>query len=373
MRIRLTPIAAAVLAMVSAAAAAEDSSSPTVNTNEGLAYSDYVAFMPGFFKPDKGRFAPNLDRGVQGTGFSFTFLYGNQLTPHWSLEGNIIGSTLETCNDCGTNFYQWGGMIDVSYSLWDRRTGTVTPFIFGGVGAMYNDVIPRDKQETTFNGEAGLGLVTKELYHGIRLRAQAQYIHDTFQSGQNDYRASLGIEVPLGKVVEHVVEVPAPMPPVMTPLAKEIPRPWVDSDGDGVDDEHDLCPNTPHGLKVDAHGCVIPGQQIELNGVTFEFNKARLMVNAQTILDTIAPAFTGQPNLRVEIAGHTDSIGSAAANLKLSQARAEAVRNYLISRGAKPEQVSAKGYGKTQPLISPERTGEDRERNRRVEFRILEK
>lgn len=373
MRIRLAPIAAAVLAMVSAAAAAQDDAQPVPRIEEGLAFSDYIAFMPGFFGADKHRVAADNVTRSQGTGFSFTFLYGDQLTEHWSVEGNVIGTTIETCNGCGTNFYQWGGMIDASFSLWDRRKATVTPFIFGGIGGMYNDVYPRVRQETTFNGEAGLGLVTKPIYHDIRLRAQAQYIHDTFEGGQNDYRASLGIEIPLGRVVQHVVEVPAPLPPVMTPLVKEVPRPWIDSDGDGVDDEHDLCPNTPHGLKVDAHGCVIPGQQIELNGVTFEFNKARLMVNAQTILDTIAPAFLGQPNLRVEIAGHTDSIGSAAANLKLSQARAEAVRNYLISRGAKPEQVSARGYGKTQPLISPERTAEDRERNRRVEFRILDK
>lgn len=373
MRIRLTPIAAAAFAMVSAAAAAQDDTQPQAHVEEGLAYSDYIAIMPGFFGADKHRVAADSTTRSQGTGLSATFLYGDQLTKHWSIEGNIIGTTIETCNGCGTNFYQYGGMVDISFSPWDRREAAVTPFIFGGVGAMYNDVYPRVRQETTFNGEAGLGLVTKSLYHGVRLRAQGQYIHDTFEGGQNDYRASLGIEIPLGRVVVHVTEVPAALPPVMTPLVKEVPRPWIDSDGDGVDDEHDLCPNTPHGLKVDAHGCVIPGQQIELNGVSFEFNKARLMVNAQTILDTLAPAFTGQPNLRVEIAGHTDSIGSAEANLKLSQARAEAVRTYLISRGARPEQIVAKGYGKTQPLVSPERTAEDRERNRRVEFRIIDK
>jgi OOP family OmpA-OmpF porin len=189
--------------------------------------------------------------------------------------------------------------------------------------------------------------------------------------GQNDFRILAGVEVPLGHV--RVVQAPPEVRVEVKEVIKEVPRPWIDTDGDGVDDEHDLCPNTPKGLKVDATGCVIAGQQIVLNGVVFEFNKTRLVVNAQTILDTLAPAFLGQPSLKVEIAGHTDSIGSVEANQKLSQGRAEAVREYLISKGAKPEQLTAKGYGKSEPLITPEVTSEDRERNRRVEFRVLEK
>ena len=192
--------------------------------------------------------------------------------------------------------------------------------------------------------DGGIGFVTKSLYDGIKIRAEGRYLHNFFEGGQNDYRLSFGIEIPLGRVIDRIIEVPTPTPAAITEI-KEVPRPWVDSDGDGVDDEHDDCPNTPHGLKVDAHGCVIPGQSIELNGVTFDFNRARLTTNAQTILNTITPAFIGQPSLKVEIAGHTDSIGTAAANLKLSQARAEAVRAYLISRGAKPQQLVAKGYG----------------------------
>lgn len=362
MRIRLVPIAAAVLAMSSATAFAQDT--PSVRVQEGLISGDYIAILPGYAIPDSGR-------GTQRNGFTTSVIYGNQFSEHFSLEGNIQGSIFETGRDHGTDFYQWGGTVDLAYSLWDRRKAAITPFGLIGIGGLYQDVNPQSDDSTSFVAEAGLGFVTKSLYDGIKLRAEGRYIRDFYHDGFNDYRALVGIEIPLGRVIERVVEVPAPLPPVMEPLIKE--RPWIDSDGDGVDDEHDLCPNTPHGLKVDAHGCVIPGQVIELNGVTFEFNKARLSANAQTILDTIAPAFLGQATLNVEIAGHTDSIGSAAANLKLSQQRAEAVRAYLIGRGAKPSQLRAKGYGKTEPLISPEKTADDRERNRRVEFRVLDK
>ena len=362
MRIRLTPIAVAVTAMSFGASAQEGS---TVRTTESLLSRDYVSILPGYFIPDRGY-------GAQRNGFTMSVLYGNQFSEHWSLEGNIFGSTLETGKLHGTDYYQYGGTVDAAYGLFDRTKAPVTPFVLAGIGAEYNDMFPQDRSRTSFVADGGIGFVTKSLYDGIKIRAEGRYLHNFFEGGQNDYRLSFGIEIPLGRVIDRIIEVPTPTPAAITEI-KEVPRPWVDSDGDGVDDEHDDCPNTPHGLKVDAHGCVIPGQSIELNGVTFDFNRARLTTNAQTILNTITPAFIGQPSLKVEIAGHTDSIGTAAANLKLSQARAEAVRAYLISRGAKPQQLVAKGYGKSQPLITPEKTADDRERNRRVEFRVLGK
>jgi len=76
-----------------------------------------------------------------------------------------------------------------------------------------------------------------------------------------------------------------------------------------------------------------------------------------------------QPELNVEIQGHTDSIGSAAYNLNLSQRRADAVKAYLISQGVNASTLTAKGYGKTKPISSNE-TAEGRAQNRRVEFEV---
>jgi OOP family OmpA-OmpF porin len=86
----------------------------------------------------------------------------------------------------------------------------------------------------------------------------------------------------------------------------------------------------------------------------------------------VVVAFVGQPSLRAEIAGHTDSAGSPRYNAILSQHRAEAVRAYLIEHGVRPDQVTAHGYGKTRLLMDPERNENDRERNRRVELRALD-
>jgi len=217
----------------------------------------------------------------------------------------------------------------------------------------------------------GVGFVTKGLYHGIRLRLEGRYLKDELGPGYEDVRASFGIEIPLGRVVERTIVAPAATETKVVEVIKEVPRPFVDTDGDTVSDDLDKCPDTPKGLKVDAEGCVIPDQIIELKGVTFEFNKSRLTPNAETVLDTVVKAFIGQPSLKVEIGGHTDTKGSDAYNLKLSNARAASVRSYLVSQGAKPEQLTAVGYGESKLLINPETSDDDRELNRRVEFKVI--
>jgi OOP family OmpA-OmpF porin len=218
--------------------------------------------------------------------------------------------------------------------------------------------------------EGGVGLVTKPLFaYGIRFRLDARYVHDGFEGGHEERRVLAGVELALGRTVRQVEYLPAKVE--IREVIKEVARPWIDSDGDGVEDDRDQCPNTPHGVKVDARGCMIENQRLALQGVVFDTNTWRLTVNATTVLDMISAAFLGQPTLRAEIAGHTDSVGSVVKNQLLSQQRADAVRTYLIFKGVHPEQLTAKGYGKSQLLVAPETDAQDRERNRRVELRVL--
>jgi outer membrane protein OmpA-like peptidoglycan-associated protein len=106
--------------------------------------------------------------------------------------------------------------------------------------------------------------------------------------------------------------------------------------------------------------------------IYFEFNKADIKPESYPVLDSIAMFLKEYPNVKVEIGGHTDSRGSDAYNLKLSQARAEAVRDYLIKvHNISPDRLIAKGYGERRLVVYPEKTEEDYQMNRRVEFTIL--
>jgi outer membrane protein OmpA-like peptidoglycan-associated protein len=145
-----------------------------------------------------------------------------------------------------------------------------------------------------------------------------------------------------------------------------------DADGDGVDDTKDKCPGTAAGTRVDAAGCPILFTEaktpVVLRGVTFETGRSALKPDSYTILDIVAASLVANPGIKIEIAGHTDMTGSSATNLRLSQARAQAVLTYLATKGVALDRMVAQGYGPTQP-VAPNTTPAGRALNRRVELR----
>jgi OOP family OmpA-OmpF porin len=154
----------------------------------------------------------------------------------------------------------------------------------------------------------------------------------------------------------------------------------LDTDGDGVIDANDKCPATPAGTRVDATGCPKPvatkSAKVTAAGtwayedIRFASGKAELTAGSTPVLKEIADALRANPDLRVEIQGHTDSAGSVALNEGLSQQRADAVRDYLIDQGIAPERMTAKGYGPHRP-IADNNTADGRAQNRRVELKPL--
>jgi OOP family OmpA-OmpF porin len=147
-----------------------------------------------------------------------------------------------------------------------------------------------------------------------------------------------------------------------------------DGDGDGVNDDADRCPSTPSGVEVDAEGCQVLFQPTKktliLEGVNFETGKSTLTPESEAILNGVAESLVANDSIRVQVTGHTDNTGGLALNRRLSLARAEAVRQYLISRGVAEDQLTARGLGPDQPVAS-NRTAEGRAQNRRVELRRL--
>ncbi|WP_353662711.1 OmpA family protein [Hydrogenimonas sp. SS33] len=140
----------------------------------------------------------------------------------------------------------------------------------------------------------------------------------------------------------------------------------IDTDMDGVPDYLDQCPNTPKGFKVDKNGCTV-GVTLHLN---FPFNSAKIPASDMKKVERVAEFMKKHPDVTAKLKGYTDSIGSEAYNLKLSERRANAVKKALIKLGIDASRLSAKGYGEADPVASND-TPEGRAQNRRVEVVLV--
>jgi OOP family OmpA-OmpF porin len=114
-----------------------------------------------------------------------------------------------------------------------------------------------------------------------------------------------------------------------------------------------------------------PEKPLVLRGVNFESDKAILLASSKTILDRVAASLLEHPDVRIEVAGHCDAQNTDAHNLALSDARAKAVRDYLMSKGVAGDRLQANGYGESQP-IADNNTKEGRAENRRVELKRIQ-
>jgi outer membrane protein OmpA-like peptidoglycan-associated protein len=154
-----------------------------------------------------------------------------------------------------------------------------------------------------------------------------------------------------------------------------------DTDGDGIRDDVDACPNEKGEPDTDPqkNGCpkavrVTEGEIVIMDQVQFKTGSAVILPISDDLLRQVAAVVTEHPEItKVEVQGHTDSRGGKAYNRRLSQKRADAVRKWLVNYGQiDSRRLSAHGYGMDQP-IADNATSEGRQKNRRVQFKILEK
>lgn len=146
-----------------------------------------------------------------------------------------------------------------------------------------------------------------------------------------------------------------------------------DNDGDTINDATDQCPNEP-GPEPE-RGCPRAYANVQVTAtairirdvIHFENNRAVIQPISFRILNTVATVLRDFPNLTIEVQGHTDDRGNDSHNMTLSDARAQAVREYLIAQGIDASRLTARGYGETTPIES-NRTASGRAANRRVEF-----
>jgi OOP family OmpA-OmpF porin len=172
-------------------------------------------------------------------------------------------------------------------------------------------------------------------------------------------------------------------------LTADVERLSQDSDGDGVSDVFDKCPNTPTGVKVDGSGCPlpVPAEVVTVEKVTitdedrglvndairnleFATGKYSILPSSYASLDRLARMLI-KKGFNLKLSGYTDNVGKPANNLVLSRERANAVKEYLVSKGVNPNKIEAVGYGQADPIASNKTKG-GRQKNRRVEFKIFE-
>lgn len=273
---------------------------------------------------------------------------------------------------------------------------SLRPFLGAGVGWLDHDgsgsVAANAIDSSDMMLNLGLGL-RKKVTDRIGFITEVKYRLDTDDytgtaSSYDDWLYSMGLNIALGAASKA-----APAAAIVEPA------PQLDSDGDGVSDQTDRCPNTPAGMAVDAYGChdgdtdndgvkdsrdKCPNSRagavvdadgcevqvvIELQGVYFDTDKSTLKPESIAILNAAVATLGEHGSIAVEVGGHTDSKGSEGYNQRLSERRAKVVYEYLVNKGISANRMTWRGYGELSPIATND-TAEGRAKNRRTELVI---
>jgi len=326
------------------------------------------------------------DRGTRNAPF-VTLGAGKFLNQNWSLDGELNYQNPKFDHNQDLLWSQYGFSVDLRrHFVTEGRNWN--PYLLMGLGYQRseeefdnfpNPDSPGEREDGHVAGKIGVGLQTDLGRVGLRtelaLRLDADndsngalMTDDDHNDGEDwfqDVLASVGVVIPLGPEAEAPVA-PAPVAPNCADS---------DSDGDGVNDCDDKCPGSQAGQTIGPDGCPVP-VSIDLKGVNFDFDKSTLRPDAVAILNEAIEILKRYPELKVEVAGHTDSVGTDAYNQGLSERRARAVYDYLTSNGIDAARLSGPtGYGESRP-IAPN-TNEDgsdnpegRAKNRRTELNV---
>lgn len=325
--------------------------------------------------------------------------FGKTLNEQWTIEFSGFYNEFKR-DQGGPEWEEYGAKLDGLFFY--SRDARFSPYVGFGVGGIQTDVNFLGQDFDSFDPfvDAGVGFIS---YVGSRFGLRADLRYRYFDP----------TDIPnTSPIVEPVLRVGAVIALGPKPVVE--PKGPADADGDGVADDADLCPSTPKGVKVDAKGCPpvndedsdgVPDDQdrcpgtakgvaVDKNGcpitgsgkfkVTgqgadlrfedafFEFDRYDLSDYGKAMLDDAASVIEGltekYPSLKIDISGHTDSVGSDGYNQGLSERRANAVKDYLIRKGVEAGRISTYAYGESKPVATND-TPEGRAQNRRAETR----
>jgi outer membrane protein OmpA-like peptidoglycan-associated protein len=325
------------------------------------AYDDtgawYLAPMAQYDLLDHKRVSKD-DVGYQvGLGYNFA--------PNFAAEAALSNGSFRI-RGSGASEKLSATSLDVLYKFLPV-TSTFRPYVLLGAGGMTDNLGRQSKNTTAWLAEGGVGLLTglgsQSGSTRLQLRTEAKYRYEFIHNTPNvpNYPG----DVILGVGLQLMFGAPTPPPPVAKALPPPPPEPAPPPPPPPAPPPACVA---PAGFQVDAN-CRIIEQTLVVRAVDFEFNSAELTSPARQTLDEVGASLVKQPELKVEIQGYTDSTGPADYNLHLSQKRSESVRSYLISKGVNPVVLTAKGFGKANP-IATNATTEGRAQNRRVAFQV---
>ncbi|MDD3055105.1 MAG: OmpA family protein [Aliarcobacter sp.] len=235
-------------------------------------------------------------------------------------------------------------------------TSDVSLYTLVGAGVEIFDNEANGNEDGLF-GEYGVGIKYK-IADQFALKFDVRHLIEA-DHGDNNLLYNLGFAVPFGEVAKAAPVVAAVAPVAAKVAPVEAPK---DSDGDGVIDSLDECPNTMAKSKVDSVGCMT---LVNLN-INFDTNKSNIKDSYNTRIVEFANMLKANPKLKATIGAHTDSVGSDAYNQKLSERRAASTVEALKALKVDASKIKAVGYGETKPVASND-TVEGRAENRRVE------
>jgi OOP family OmpA-OmpF porin len=379
---------------------------------------------------------PKYELGILGSGITgdsdlnmeFSTGYGVEVGKKLSENSMINLSFLkgDIDYDDGVNSSEYESYL-LNQEFYLNSESSVVPYFTFGLGYINFDNEMYDNQDN-FLADYGFGL-RYNLHENLNLKVNVKHIH-TLSDSNNYYIASAGVALTFGREKEPVVvdsdgdgildnldECPN-TPKGVKVNSKGCP---LDSDKDGVLDYLDYCPNTPEGVEVDSKGCAIDsdydgvadyldkcantplgikvdesgcppdsdgdgvlnyldkcpntpaGFEVDKDGCELSYSfEVYFNTNSYQLLNTSIDSIKSFTNFLDKnaysaiIAGHTDSVGSAKYNQKLSEKRAEAVYKKIIELGISKDRLSYIGYGESKPIVDNS-TKENRAKNRRVE------
>ena len=348
-------------------------------------------------------------------GGAFGLRLGYNLNCWVGFEGEaMISPTHTRYSDAagGTRMNILGYRVQVIGSF--IHTGYVRPFALVGWGALSSfpkdtNVVPRDTDDV-FHVGVGSKFPLMD-YFGLRLDGRIVFPPAAFVNNSSyneshfhapDYEILLSAYLAFGGT-RPLPPPPPPLPPAPPPKDTDgdgipdtsdacptepgprsdnpnkngCPLPK-DTDGDGIPDNIDKCPNEPETFNgyQDEDGCPdeVPAALKKftgvIEGITFKTNSANLTKKSYDVLDRAVQVLSDYPDTRIEISGHTDNVGKDEYNKELSQKRADAVKEYFVSKGIRTERLTAIGYGMEKP-IADNKTKTGKAQNRRTEFRLV--